>query len=287
MMERDIFHECVCIGKKMTEEEWFQWLTSHPYDEIVHRCGEFGYNIEDDCVNPHKVIDFNDKYKNKFRIETCQVDNGKWSYGVSYWFGTKGGSHSASFKNATHDTEREAVYTALQEVEKKCANIIYEVLEYRETPGNEDDNKLNSRPYLLQLESIKNKIEKYKQKYDLIGKKYRLLENDTIIVGDSMLYRIEALKNFLDVNKGDKGGYIECEDNLSHKGKCWVFDDSRVFGNARLCNDAIVYGNSFVYDNALVCDNARVYGNACVCGNACILGNAQISNGMITDVRQE
>ena len=39
-------------------------------------------------------------------------------------------------------------------------------------------------------------------------KKYRLLENDTITVGSGTLYRIEALKDFANVKKGDKGGYI-------------------------------------------------------------------------------
>ena len=46
-------------------------------------------------------------------------------------------------------------------------------------------------------------------------KKYRLLKNDTITVDGKTLYRIEALRDFADVKKGDKGGYIESEDNLS------------------------------------------------------------------------
>ena len=107
-------------------------------------------------------------------------------------------------------------------------------------------------------------------------KKYRLLENDTITVGGKTLYRIEALKDFASVKKGNKGSYLEKEENLSHEGKCWVFGNALVFGNAQ------VYGDAWVYGYTLVCDHARVYGNACVLGNACILGNAQISNGMIT-----
>jgi hypothetical protein len=94
-------------------------------------------------------------------------------------------------------------------------------------------------------------------------KKYRLLEDDTITVSGRVLHRIEALRDFVYVKKGDKGGYVESEDNLSHEGSCWVAD------------------------NALVCTNARVSGNAYVFGNACILGNAQISGGMITNVRQK
>ena len=40
-------------------------------------------------------------------------------------------------------------------------------------------------------------------------KKYRLLENDTITVGNRTLHGIEALRDFADVRKGDRGGYIE------------------------------------------------------------------------------
>ena len=99
-------------------------------------------------------------------------------------------------------------------------------------------------------------------------KKYRLLENDTITVGNRTLYRIEALRDFADVEKGDKGGYVESEDNLSHDGNCWVY------GNARVCGDAWVYGDARVYGNAWVYGDAWVYGNAHVSGNAKVSGNA-------------
>ena len=46
------------------------------------------------------------------------------------------------------------------------------------------------------------------------GKKYRLTD-ETIKVEGRTLYRIEALKAFWGQKKGDKGGFIENEDNLS------------------------------------------------------------------------
>lgn len=52
-----------------------------------------------------------------------------------------------------------------------------------------------------------------------MDEKYKLTE-ETIRVYGSTLYRIEALKDFNDVKKGDKGGFIENEDNLSHYGNC-------------------------------------------------------------------
>ena len=72
-------------------------------------------------------------------------------------------------------------------------------------------------------------------------KKYKLTQ-EIIDVDGRTLYRIEALKDFNDVKKGDKGGYVEDEENLSQRCNCWI------------------------YDNAMVCDDARVYGDAVVCG---------------------
>ena len=62
------------------------------------------------------------------------------------------------------------------------------------------------------------------------------------------LRQIEAIENFGDVKKGDIGGWIETEKNLSMYGNAWVSDDARVFGNARVSGDA------------RVSDDARVFG---------------------------
>ena len=96
-------------------------------------------------------------------------------------------------------------------------------------------------------------------------KKYELT-SEYVEFDGRKLYRIKALKSFylcgLTVKAGALGGYIEKEENLSHEGTCWVYDNARVCENARVCGDARVC------DNAYVCDNACVYGNARVCGDA-------------------
>ena len=86
-------------------------------------------------------------------------------------------------------------------------------------------------------------------------KKYKLTE-ETINIGGTALYRIEALRDFGDVKKGDKGGFIEKEENLSQSDDCWVYDDAKVYDNA------MVYCNARVCENAVVCGYARVYDNA-------------------------
>ena len=86
-------------------------------------------------------------------------------------------------------------------------------------------------------------------------KKYKLT-NESIKFNNRTLYRIEALKDFGDVEKGDKGGFIEYEHNLSHDGNSWVC------GNARVYGDAMVYGNARVYGNASVCGDAKIKNNS-------------------------
>ena len=55
------------------------------------------------------------------------------------------------------------------------------------------------------------------------------------------LYRIRALKNFRNVKKGDLGGYVEKESNLSQTGDAWIYDDAKVMDNAIVKNDATLH----------------------------------------------
>ena len=102
------------------------------------------------------------------------------------------------------------------------------------------------------------------------------------------LHRIRAAVSFGIVVKGELGGWIEKEDNLSQNGNAWVFGNAevcgnaKVFGNAEVCGNAKVFGDALVCGNAKVCgnaevyDNAEVHGNAWVCGNADVCGNAEV-----------
>lgn len=98
-------------------------------------------------------------------------------------------------------------------------------------------------------------------------KKYKLT-NETIVHLGFTLYRIEALMDFSDVKAGDKGGFVQSENNLSQLYNAWVYGNASVFGNAMVSGNAMVFGNAKVYDNA------EVYGNAEVCGDAGVYGNA-------------
>ena len=120
-------------------------------------------------------------------------------------------------------------------------------------------------------------------------KKYELVFDTGKSFLGIKLFRIRALVSFCGVTKGNLGGYVQSEANLSQQGDAWVFgdaqvsmnaqvsDNARVHGDALVCGDARVYENAQVSDNAQVYGNARVYGNAQVCGDAWVYQNAWIS----------
>lgn len=88
------------------------------------------------------------------------------------------------------------------------------------------------------------------------------------------LRRIRALRDFGCVKKGELGGFIENEDNLSHAGNCWVY------GNAKVYNNAVVSGNATVRHFAEIRNGAKVTGNAEVMGHSvvdsCIVGGRAV-----------
>ena len=57
-------------------------------------------------------------------------------------------------------------------------------------------------------------------------KKYELT-NETIEYKGKKLYRIKALIDFGNVEKGARGGFVEKEENLSMSGNAWVCDNAR------------------------------------------------------------
>mgnify|MGYP003515434580 FL=1 len=140
--------------------------------------------------------------------------------------------------------------------------------------------------------------------------KYELIPSDR-----EGFYRVKALRDFGNVKKGDIGGYVEGEKNLSQLGDCWIYDNAKIYNNAvirdnaRVCDNARiwgdskilnygqVYGNVEVCGDAVVCNcanvyhNARVFGNAIIRDNAVVRGDARIFDYVIVcdnaDVRGE
>jgi len=112
-------------------------------------------------------------------------------------------------------------------------------------------------------------------------KKYEIT-SDCKTVDGVKVCRIKALRDirpsFYEVKKGDLGGYVEKEDNLSHIYGAWVGNDAVVKGNARVYDNAVVSGEAVVEGNARVYDNAWIKDHAVVEDDAVVSGNAHVSD---------
>lgn len=103
--------------------------------------------------------------------------------------------------------------------------------------------------------------EKGKPKIILRNKKYGLTEETKSFYGH-ILHRIIALHDIsFSVKKGDLGGFIESQENLSVSGKSWIYDESIVYGKAKILEDAIVEGNSRVTGNLRISGQCTIKGS--------------------------
>ena len=107
-------------------------------------------------------------------------------------------------------------------------------------------------------------------------KKYELTDATIEYIGHT-LHRIRAVRSFGDVKKGELGGFLESEINLTHEGNCWVAENARIFGAARVAENARISGAAQVNQNAQVFGFARISGDTQIFGEARIFGFAQVS----------
>ena len=90
------------------------------------------------------------------------------------------------------------------------------------------------------------------------------------------LYRIEAVKSFGNVKKGDRGGFVEDLHNLSEDGTSWIYNNAMVYEGACVKDDSIVCDTAIVRDHATVCGASEVCNNSLVCDNAIIRNKSVI-----------
>lgn len=127
------------------------------------------------------------------------------------------------------------------------------------------------------------------------NKKYEFT-GETKEFGEFTLRRIRALVDIKHiVKKGELGGWIEDEENLSHEGNCWVndgcyvcggarvYENARIAGGAKVLYGSKVYGSAVVSGGSLVINNAEVYGNATIVGGAVVSDGAKVFGAAIVD----
>ena len=85
--------------------------------------------------------------------------------------------------------------------------------------------------------------------------KYKLTDETMTTESGVLLHRIECVCSFGNVKAGDRGGWIEKEENLSQLCDCWVSDNAKVYGNAKVFGNAEVYGYAEVFGNAIICNS--------------------------------
>ena len=105
------------------------------------------------------------------------------------------------------------------------------------------------------------------------NKKYELTDFTMRFEG-RILYRIRALKDFSDVKKGELGGWVQSENNLSQEHDCWIYNDGKCMDNAIVCDDSYMcdyskmynnsrlYNNSMLYDYSEMRDNSKMFGDS-------------------------
>lgn len=115
--------------------------------------------------------------------------------------------------------------------------------------------------------------------------KYKIRKDLSMEYNGRTLYRIEALREILkhNIEKGDIGGWIEKETNLSQDGDCWISDEAKVYDNAEIYDDALVIETAEVYGFARVYDKSNISGNSEVYGNAGIFDKAWIENAVVCE----
>ena len=117
--------------------------------------------------------------------------------------------------------------------------------------------------------------------------KYKIRTDISKRIGPFTVYRIEALRDFDSIKKGELGGWIEKETNLSQRGTCWVYNEAAVFQDAMIADSAMIGGHANVYGYAHVLDNAIVTGHSRVYDNAFLENDVIITNYAIVVEMQE
>lgn len=114
-------------------------------------------------------------------------------------------------------------------------------------------------------------------------KKFKLT-NTTVEHCGKILYQIQALKSFNDVKKFERGGYVQCEKNLSQIGKSWIYDNAKVYSKAEVLEDAEirefaeVSGTMIIKGGSKIFGNCHLFGNWTLCGDSFIYGFVQMGN---------
>lgn len=168
---KEVHHECLCTGQKFTSDEWSDWCHSHSSSEIVHTFKEYGFNINDCCMNGRCVVNWKNKQVS-IKIFIAQSDCGLFSFGFEIQTLTEGSSCLPSFVIAENDDrnrilrgyriENAAINAGLCIAEKQILRNLKE----RQQSRGYDDEEVDRSAVLSGLKTALDKVREFKQQYD-------------------------------------------------------------------------------------------------------------------------
>lgn len=124
-------------------------------------------------------------------------------------------------------------YDATQDTHKptltRCDAVMSPVAPSYEPPPKEEKPVVRTIHGTTAVEVHKDFDEEHMDFAAKDGKKYILYKQES-----NGLWRIRACKDFGTVKKGEFGGLVESESNLSHEGTCWIRDGMKVTGKTRV-----------------------------------------------------
>lgn len=100
-----------------------------------------------------------------------------------------------------------------------------------------------------------------------MARHFKLTNETKVNIFGVKLFRIECTMDCKWAKVGDKGGWVEKEDNIQGD-SAWVYGEAEVYGEARVSGEARVGGSARVYGEAEVYGSAEVYDSARVSDSA-------------------
>lgn len=101
--------------------------------------------------------------------------------------------------------------------------------------------------------------------------KYKLTK-ETMCFDGVTLHRIQALKDFGDVEAGELGGWVESEKNLSQSGDCWIAMEAKAYGGAEIGDSAILTRKAIACGNSTICNDTLVSDESIIRGFTYLYG---------------
>lgn len=110
------------------------------------------------------------------------------------------------------------------------------------------------------------------------GKKYAILNAPQTDLAGNTIYQIRALRDIgIVARKGELGGWISSEANLSQEGECWITADSMVVESSVVRDNALVANTSYIAGNVIISDetvvsDCRIVGEVTLSGELFLSG---------------